>query len=86
MKIVFTKHVYDKIELLKERGWIITETKIKNAIKKPRWRGVSRHGQATAMVLADKNHVLRVIFNKESDTIKVVTIHITRRGRYESTI
>ena len=29
---------------------------------------------------------LRIVFNIEDDIIKVITFHIARRGRYESTL
>lgn len=86
MKIIFTNHAVEKFKQLDRLGWKLTQTKVKNTIKRPRWKGVSRFGQETAMTLVDKNHMLRVIFNRESDTIVVVTFHIARRGKYESTL
>jgi len=59
MKFVFTKHVMiDKLPELERLGWEITITKVKKTVRKPRWRGVSRHGQETAMDLVDDNHIL----------------------------
>lgn len=86
MKFVFTKHTVAKLAALKELGWKITETKVKQTISKPKWRGSSKHGQETAMALVNSQHILRVIFNREHDRIKVITLHIARRGRYESTL
>lgn len=87
VKLVFTKHALkDKLSELERFGWRITKTKVKNIIKKPRWRGVSRHGEETAMDLVDDKHILRVIFNREDDIIKIITFHIARRGKYESTL
>lgn len=87
MKIVFTKHAeFDKFPQLERLGWKITKRKITNTIKKPKWLGFSRFGQETAMSLVDKDHIIRVIFNKEHGIITVVTLHIARRGKYESTI
>lgn len=86
MKIVFTRHVLeDSIPRFKRLDWIITKKKIKQTIKNPRWRGVTRFGQATAMSLMDERHILRVIFKVEGDIIRVITAHIVRRGTYEST-
>lgn len=86
MKVVFTKHALEKFTILRKFGWKITRTKVKSTILKPKWSGVSRFGQKTAMTLVDKNHILRVILNQESDTMNVVTFHIARRGTYESTL
>lgn len=86
MKIVFTRHVLeDSIPRFKKLGWIITRQKIRRTIKKPKWVGVTRFGQPTAMSLEDERHILRVVLDREGDIIRVITAHIARRGTYEST-
>lgn len=86
MKIILTLHVLeDKIPRLKVLGWNVTEAKIKQTIIKPKWRGMTRFGQETAMGLLDEKHILRVVFEREGDIIRVITIHPARRGTYEST-
>lgn len=86
MKIILTIHVLeDKIPRLKALGWNVTSRKIKQTIEKPKWRGVTKFNQETAMSLLDEKHILRVIFEKEGDIIRVITIHPARRGTYEST-
>ncbi|MBA3724465.1 MAG: hypothetical protein H0W89_06315 [Candidatus Levybacteria bacterium] len=84
--IIYTKHVLEKMSLLKQLGWVITKSKIKKTIVKPTWSGVSKHGEFTAMDMMKDTHILRVIFNREGDKIKVITVHVARRGRYESTL
>ncbi len=74
----------DKIPRLKALGWIVSQAKIRQTIMKPKWRGVTRFGQETAMSLLDEKHILRVIFEKDGDIIRVITIHPARRGTYES--
>lgn len=86
MRIVYTKHALKKFEVLKRFGWIITETKIKQTIQRPRWKGTSRFGQETAMRLVDERHIIRVVIKREDGIIKVITFHIARRGKYESTL
>lgn len=66
-------------------GWNITKAKIRQTIRKPRWTGITRYGQPAAMSLMDEKHILRVVFNVEGDIIKVITVYIARRGKYEST-
>lgn len=86
MKIIISDHVInDKIPLIKTWGWSITKAQIRRTVRKPKWRGVSRFGQPTAMSLLNDSHILRVIFEKKGDIITVVTIHPARRGKYEST-
>lgn len=86
MKIVLSIHVIEeKIPKMKALGWNITGTKIKQTVRNPKWRGVTRFGQPTAMGLVDERHILRVVLGYEDDIIKVITAHIARRGTYEST-
>lgn len=85
IKIVISEHILKKkIPILRSQGWFISEAKIKDTIMSPEWKGVSPYKQPTVMSLMDKNHILRVVINKNDDIIFAVTIHITRRGRYES--
>ncbi|MDP1722649.1 MAG: hypothetical protein Q8L37_05555 [Candidatus Gottesmanbacteria bacterium] len=86
MTIVYTKHAIAKFELLKDFGWNITKIKIHHTLEQPRWRGVSRFGQATAMSLLDSKHILRVIFDRDGDILRVITFHPARRGTYESSL
>ena len=86
MKIVLSDHVINqKIPKIKAWGWIVTHAKIRQTIRKPKWKGISRFGQPTAMSLLDEGHILRVIFEKKGGIITVITIHPARRGKYEST-
>lgn len=86
MKIILSWHVLnEKIPLIKTWGWNITHAKIKQTVRKPKWRGVSRFGQPTAMSFLDDKHILRVIFEIKDDIITVITVHPARRGTYEST-
>ena len=86
MKIVFTRHVLEKkIPLIRSLGFKITREKIRQTINKPKWEGVTKYGQPTVMSLMDAKHILRVVFEQEGDIIRVITVHIARRGTYEST-
>lgn len=87
MKIIFTKHALeDKFYALEKHGWKVTKVKINNIIKNPKWKGTSRHGQETAMSLLDHKHILRAVFKREGDIITVITFHMARRGKYETTL
>lgn len=87
MKIILSDHVInEKIPLMKSQGWNITKTKIRKAIHNPQWQGFTKYGQPTFMSLVDARHILRVVYRKEEDgIIFVITVHIARRGTYEST-
>lgn len=86
MKIVYTKHGQEKFAALRKKGWIITRTKIRQIINKPKWKGSTRYGQETVIGLVNDRHILRIILDRKNDIIKVITFHIGRRGRYESTL
>ncbi len=87
MKIIYTKHVLqEKIRVFKMFGWKISKKKIENTVTKPNWRGVTNKGQPTAMSLMDPKHILLVVYKREDDIIKVITLYVTRRGRYGSTL
>jgi len=86
VKIIYTKHAEVKFKIFKRLGWNLTKRKISITIKNPRWKGKSRFGQETAMSLINKKHILRVIFDRETDTIKVITFHPARKGTYECTL
>ncbi|MEK9146569.1 MAG: hypothetical protein AAB639_00050 [Patescibacteria group bacterium] len=87
MKIVYTKHALrDKLPTLKRLGWNISKKKIRETVLNPKWKGMSRHGQETVMSLVDESHILRVVLRREDDIITVITLHIARRGKYESTL
>jgi len=87
MKIAYTKHALkDKLPVLKRFGWNISKDKIEETISNPKWRGVSKYGQETVMSLINEKHILRVVLRTEDDIITVITLHIARRGKYESTL
>ncbi len=87
MKIIYTKHAEkDKIPALRELGWNITKAQIRETVGNPKWTGITNKGQKTAMSLVDEKHILRVILRRENDIITVITLHIARRGKYESTL
>lgn len=86
MKIFLSDHVInEKIPLIRSLGFDISESRIKKIVKKPRWKGITDTNQLTVMGLVDEKHILRAVLKKENGIITVITVHIARRGRYEST-
>ena len=89
MKIVYTLHALEKFKVLEAEGWKITKNKIRQIIKKPKWQGTTKSNQETAMSLVDEKHIIRIVLrkeNQEGDIIRVITFHIGRRGKYETTL
>ena len=86
MKVIYTKHALEKIEELKKEKWFVTKTKIRQVIKNPTWRVLTRENQNIVMSLMDEKHILRIVLGNTGGIIKVITFHIGRRERYESTL
>ena len=82
MKIVYTRHVLRKQEILKELGWDIYLKLIEETIRKPQFTSKNKRGQLTAISLLNKEHILRVVYEVRDDIIVVITFHVSRKGRY----
>lgn len=86
MKIIYTKHALEKFKELEQEGWHITKIMIRNIIKNPEWKGTTRYKQETAIGSVNEKHILRIVLDRKGGIIKVITFHIGRRGKYESTL
>ncbi|MBI2599699.1 hypothetical protein HYW43_02135 [Candidatus Daviesbacteria bacterium] len=86
MKLVYTKHAEEKFSEVAKHGFLITKRKIRQVIKNPKWRGSTKYNQETALDLVGEKHILRIVLDRKGGIIKVVTFHIGKRGRYESTL
>ena len=86
MKIIYTKHAEEKFSVILKQDFSITKRKIRQIIQYPKWVGSTKYDQETALGLVDERHILRIVFNREDGIIKVITFHIGRRGKYESTL
>ena len=84
MKIIYTLHALEKFKELESKGWIVNKSKIRQIIKKPSWKGTTKYNQETVMGLMDDRHILRIVLDRKSGIIKVITFHMGRRGKYES--
>jgi len=81
--IVFTKHAKNKFEILKRHKFLITEKQVFETIEKPDLIDKSRLPLLIAQRKIDKNYVLRVVYKKEFDIIKIITFYPGRREQYE---
>lgn len=86
MKIVYTRHALEKFVVIAKQGFIVNKRTIKETIKNPEWKGTTRENQETALGLIDDRHILRIILDRKNGIIKVITFHLGRRGKYESTL
>jgi hypothetical protein len=77
--IIFTKHANDKFEVLERHGFIISRDNVIRTLKFPEivdYR--SRYPLRIAQRKVSVKYVLRVVFSKKSDIIKVITFYPKR--------
>ncbi len=84
MKINFTKHAELKFRDLEEQGFKITKEQVKSALNMPENILKGGRGRLIAQRGIDESHMIRVIYEKGEDSIKVITFYPTRRRKYES--
>lgn len=84
MKIIFTDHAKVKFEILKRHGFEVNEKQVRDIIEKPDTKCKGRKDRFVVQGTVDDNHVIRVIFEIESNNIKIITFYPARRERYEN--
>lgn len=82
MEIIFTKHAIRKREILRDLGWAIELDSVKESVRKPDFEGKTKTGEQFVLKIVDERHSLKVVYKVEGAIIKVITFHITRKGRY----
>ena len=81
--IIFTKHALDKFEVLERHGVKINKEQVIATIEAPDLIDNSRLPLLIAQSDLDETHVLRVVFKKEDDIIKIITFYPGRKSQYE---
>jgi len=84
LKIIFTKHAKEvKFPLLAKHGFRLTEANVVVAINSPDHEDKDTEPpNVIASKSFDRRHVLRVVYKKEGDIIKVITFYPAEKGRY----
>jgi uncharacterized DUF497 family protein len=84
MKILFTKHAELKFKDLEEQGFKLAKEQkeqVEDALNAP--ESIAEKGNSLmAQRAIDETHVIRVIYKKEGDSIRVITFYPARRRRY----
>ncbi|MGC8981521.1 MAG: DUF4258 domain-containing protein [Minisyncoccia bacterium] len=81
MKIRYTKHAKEKFKILKEQGFIVKRNLVEEILKSPELIDYSQYPLFIAQKSIDENHILRVVFKKENDIIKVITFYPMRKKK-----
>ena len=89
MKFIFTKHAtVDKFAMLKKHQFKTRVTKklIKEIILNPEHKDEASDKPNTIVSKSiDVKHILRVVYRKEFDIIRVITFYPAEKGRYYET-
>ncbi len=82
MRIIYGKHAREKLSILKAHGLNITEELVADTLLHADEVVVGLRGRLIAQKVLNERHVLRVVYVKEENQIRVVTVYPARRERY----
>jgi len=84
MKIVFSKHAKeDKFSILAKHKFHLKEEDVVKVIKEAEHEDTeSDKPNIIASKSLDEKHVLRIVYRKEGDIIKIITFYPAEKGRY----
>lgn len=83
MNIIFSDHVISKIEILKKHGIEIDRKFIELIVSDPEKLEDGYKNRLIAQRKLDKDHILRVIYEKNNDDILIITVFPGRSNRYD---
>jgi uncharacterized DUF497 family protein len=81
--IKFSEHAYLKLDILKSHGILLTIEVVQDAIANPDKIEEGYKGRMIAQKGLDTSHVVRVVYEKHGEEIKVITFYPGRRERYD---
>ncbi len=81
MRIRFTRHAREKMQLLARYGFHVTEDMVVETIRSPA-RVDLRGEQFLAIRPIDEKYALRVVYETRGSEIVVITLYPVRRDRY----
>jgi len=83
MEIVFTRHANEKFVVLARHNVTISRRKVISTVQKADLIDYVRLPLLIAQSNLDRNHVLRVVYKKETNAIKIITFYPGRKSQYE---
>lgn len=82
MRVRFTTHAKEKIQLIQKYHFNVSEQTVISTIHTPIKSEIRSDGTIIVSSLLDLHHVLRVVYKKENDIIIVITCYPGRRKAY----
>lgn len=83
MKTIYTKHALRKFFDLAKLGIRVNKSIVNDAIKNP--LHVDHETDPPKIIASgnlDPDHVIRVVYHKENDIIRIITFYPAKKGRY----
>ena len=84
IEIIYTSHAENKFEILKRYGVTYTKTQIEDVLLHPDTVKGPKKGRMIAQKTVSKTHLIRIIYEKRDNILKVITFYPARRKRYEN--
>jgi mRNA-degrading endonuclease RelE of RelBE toxin-antitoxin system len=81
--IIFTKHAEEKLKRPDIKRFNINKKLIENILKDPQMKSKTKYGDLAASSQINDKHDLRIIYDIIDKEIKVITFHISKKGRYK---
>ena len=82
MEVRFTSHAVEKLRLLRSHGVKVRKEQVEQSVLEPERVTEGLGGKLIAEQKLDEKHVLRVVFVREENQIRVITMYPARSGRY----
>lgn len=82
-KIVFSQHALYKIDILRRHRIFVDEKLIENAVVNPDKIESGYKGRSVAQKTLDENHVMRIVYVENEESLRIITMYPGRRKRYE---
>jgi len=73
--VIFTKHAKDKFEVLRRHGFLVSKDQVLRTLKNPEFTDRSRYPLLITQKQVSRKYVLRVVFSRKYDIIKVITFY-----------
>ena len=81
-KIVYGDHAEAKFELLRKHGFAVSRKQVNDTVRKPKKVEEGYKGRKVAQREITETHVLRVVYEEQSEEIHIVTFYPGRKDRY----
>ena len=82
MKIIYTLHAQEKLKRKDVKRLGITKTLLGKLLKDPEVLKYTKYKDRCAISTLNDKHDVRIIYDIIGKDIKVITFHISKKGRY----